>query len=501
MSALVLAMSLSFTAVPAAGATYTVSGTITMPAGLAGLWLDVSVMQDEFTSVGLSPSLLVTGTSVPYSVSGVPPGTYYLEASGSFLNGRNGIYPTTSQLFTVTGNGTVNLTALPAYLVRPQFAGGVSADVQFYRTCSDFDPLHPRPVRPLFVPGEDGFELPPGTFKVIMYPKDHDFLTSWHSAKLTCESADPVVISGDGDVFLQPATGGWIEGTVTYHGQPLKDVTVQAYAAPGWGGAPGASSDASGHYRIGPLEEGNYYVGFNSNRGMGAELYLQWWRNALHRDQASVVEVHDQPVTGINAGLLRAASLSGTVHGPNGPVGGARILISETYRCDPVLHCEAYYYANTDSDGRWTVMGMIPGTYTVKVKAGSPLGQEYWNNKVDYKKADPITLAPEEVCTGLDFYRKVAEPKQIVATCSGGVVRAQTLARPPTKLKAGAKVRLSKKTDAGQKVAWTGRTKPICRVQGAHLKALREGRCKIRATAAATPGWKRYAKTFTIRVR
>ena len=50
ISALALAMGLSLTAVPAAGATYTVSGTITVPAGLVGLWLDVSVMQDEFTA-------------------------------------------------------------------------------------------------------------------------------------------------------------------------------------------------------------------------------------------------------------------------------------------------------------------------------------------------------------------------------------------------------------------------------------------------------------------
>ena len=448
--------------------------------------------------MGLSPSLTVTGTSVPYSVSGVPPGTYYLEASGSFLSGRHGIYPTTSQPFAVTGNTTVNLTAAPAYLVRPQLAGGVRADVQFYRSCSDYEAL--LPVRPLFVPGADGLELPPEAFKAVMYPKDHDFLTSWHSAKMTCESADPVVISGDGDIFLQPATGGWIEGTVTYHGQPLEGAHVSASVLPDGSGRRDAITDANGHYRIGPLEAGRYHVAFQRP---GDCFESRWSGNARHGTRPPLIDVHGQTITGIDAALLGTASLSGTVNGPNGrvPARSAKIAVRELYKCGAERFCGYLHYGRADADGAWTVKGITPGKYIVSMKPGFSLGGEYWNNTVDYRKADPVTLAPEEVCTGLDFYRKVAEPERIVATCSGGVLQGQTLARPPTKMKAGAKVRLSKKTDAGQKVTWTGRTKPICRVQGAHLEALRKGRCKIRATASATSGWKRYAKTFTIRVR
>lgn len=500
IGAVILAAGMTLVA-PASAATFTVSGTITVPAGLSGLWLDVRLMQDEFTSVGISPSLTVAGTSVPYSVSGVAPGTYYLAVSGSFLNGRNGIYPTTSEPFTVSGNVTVNLTAVPAYLVRPHLAGGVRADLQFYRSCSDYDPIHPRPVVPLFVPGEEGFELPPGAFRVLLSPRDHDFLESWHRAKPTCDSADPVVITGDGDIFLQPMTGGGIEGTVTHHGRPLAGVHVSALMSHPEGASAGdAVTDASGQYRIGPLEAGTYRVVFTGGEENPLGLYSVFWPDVTHRDQASAIDVGDTMVSGIDARLWRAASLSGTVQGPRGPVAGAKIAVVELYRCGDDSPCGYFHYTRTDADGAWTVKGIAPGRYILHVKAGYPLGQEAWNNKAGLEEADPIALAPEEVCTGFDVYRKVAEPRRIQPTCNGGVARRQTLTRPPMTMQVGLKARLAKRTDAGQRIRWQSRTKSVCSVTAAHVKALKKGRCRIRATAAATPGWKAYAKTFRVRV-
>ena len=78
---------------------------------------------------------------------------------------------------------------------------------------------------------------------------------------------------------------------------------------------------------------------------------------------------------------------------------------------------------------------------------------------------------------------------------------AQSLKKPPAKLKKGKKATLAKKTRQGAKVTWKTSTKKICTVKKYKVTAKKKGKCKLSAKAPAIPGYTALRKKYTIRVK
>ena len=78
---------------------------------------------------------------------------------------------------------------------------------------------------------------------------------------------------------------------------------------------------------------------------------------------------------------------------------------------------------------------------------------------------------------------------------------AQTLKKPPAKLKKGKKAKLAKTTRQGAKVTWKTSTKKTCTVKKYKVTAKKKGKCKLSANAPAIPGYTALTKKYTIRVK
>ena len=123
-----------------------------------------------------------------------------------------------------------------------------------------------------------------------------------------------------------------------------------------------------------------------------------------------------------------------------------------------------------------TIAGLTNGTdYTVTVTATNILGTG--------PASSPVVVRP------------TAPPPPAVTPA------AQTLKKPPAKLKKGKKAKLAKTTRQGAKVSWKSKTKKRCTVKKYTVRAKKKGACKLIATAPAIPGYEALTKKYTIRVK
>lgn len=77
---------------------------------------------------------------------------------------------------------------------------------------------------------------------------------------------------------------------------------------------------------------------------------------------------------------------------------------------------------------------------------------------------------------------------------------AQSVKRPPAKVKHGKSTSLAVKTAQGARVTWKTTTKKICTVKKAKLRAKKKGKCKLVATASAVPGHATLSQRFTVKI-
>ena len=78
---------------------------------------------------------------------------------------------------------------------------------------------------------------------------------------------------------------------------------------------------------------------------------------------------------------------------------------------------------------------------------------------------------------------------------------AQSVKKPPAKLKKGKKAKLAKKTTQGAKVTWKTSTKKVCTVKKYKVTAKKKGKCKLSAKAPAITGYTAFSKKYTIKVK
>jgi 5-hydroxyisourate hydrolase-like protein (transthyretin family) len=157
------------------------------------------------------------------------------------------------------------------------------------------------------------------------------------------------------------------------------------------------TTDANGAYFFSNLYPGSYRVR-TAPTGGNSPYLGQWYSGVLY------IPGHDAPPPtatavllssgetrdNVNFALNRAGKISGTVMG-NGTVyiNGAHVKARETAS-------GVVFEAGTDAGGVYELLGMIPGSYTLKVEADH-FADEWWNNATHRDQATTFPVAIDDI--------------------------------------------------------------------------------------------------------
>lgn len=231
------------------------------------------------------------------------------------------------------------------------------------------------------------------------------------------------------------ARGATISGTVTDQstGEPLEGIRVAANFDED--NSVEAFTRTDGTYDIVGLSTGSYTVSFDDigyTDPSAKKVYVSEWYDSTTLAGATVVSVTAPAArTGVNASMVRGASISGTVT----EAGSGDII----YREDLDGNWTSIYVQVTDtagneiatqwgteSDGTYFIGGLTAGTYKVKffdwgsatmdLYEGAFYTTQWYNNKASVGTANTITLSSSTQQTGINA---AMAPRTSFGTISG----------------------------------------------------------------------------------
>ena len=236
-------------------------------------------------------------------------------------------------------------------------------------------------------------------------PEGQNFVAEYYNNVSTYTAATNVSVSAGGttpNIDFQLGPGATISGTV-YESNgttPIEGIKVYAYSTSSEGSG-SATTNASGAYTIMGLPAGDYglYV-WPSEQG----------KNFLMEDYADPVPVAALgTVSGINFQLDAGAGISGRVtDSSNTGIADMQVIASSG---------DDYSFADTASDGTYSVVGLAGGNYTVYVYPSEDQNyvREYYNNATSYSAATPVSVSAGGSATEINFKLETG------ATISGNV--------------------------------------------------------------------------------
>jgi len=197
--------------------------------------------------------------------------------------------------------------------------------------------------------------------------------------------------------------GATVSGTVTaaWTGQPLAGVCVDAQNLRS-GGMRTATSGQDGSYTITGLIAGTYDVRF-LGCGPGLSVVTEYWDNQESDDTARSVPVSaGQVVTGIDAAMQQAGTVSGLVTDTNGhrPSGVCVQLTNANFSVD------GEFFGRT-VQGRYTVADLPPGHYFVDFGCqGYP--DHLFVSPADHRNPADYLAVPAGITTRLNARLRIA---------------------------------------------------------------------------------------------
>jgi protocatechuate 3,4-dioxygenase beta subunit len=232
------------------------------------------------------------------------------------------------------------------------------------------------------------------------------FVTQWYLGQANSSSASSIAVL-DGldtplaDVTMEPGVS--VTGTVTDGvGNPISGVNVWVNPTSGSGSSAGAQTAADGTYVTSPLPSGDYRVQFSDPSLVWA---TQYWNQQFTPATAQnlTLSVPNGPVaSGVDAVLLAAASVSGTVTDGGGqPVPGICVSanIPRNGGADNVGQ------VTTAGDGTFTISGLPPTDLRIQYRDCSPTPRyldQWYGGAADPSNSPAVVLAPGEQRIGID---------------------------------------------------------------------------------------------------
>ena len=230
-------------------------------------------------------------------------------------------------------------------------------------------------------------------------------------------------------------------------GEPIEGIFVTVWTPSPVDGHPEIAGDtetaADGTYSIDGLRSGDYRVQFESDGDYANEYY----DNELTIDHATVLDVDTgEVVDGIDAQLVDAAHLTGTVTGVGGELLPLAAVVAYAWH-DGHWDDVGIAFADDTDNGDYDLGGLSPGTYRLEFFSfrieddeGNPIGinaDEYWNDQPTLELAQDIVISEAgEVQDGFDAVLEDGQYPSDVANLtppaiSGSPIVGQTLTTSP----------------------------------------------------------------------
>ena len=248
--------------------------------------------------------------------------------------------------------------------------------------------------------------LPAGKYKLFFSPStmSGNYIGEWHLNQTSFQTALEITVALGGTYTIDAALvkGGTITGKVIEEGTttPIPNVnitlydSVNQYSFQKW-----ATSDSSGNYTIYGLPAGKYKLFFNPSTMSGN--YIGEW----HLNQTSFQTALEETVAlggtyTIDAALVKGGSISGKVteEGTSTAIQGVNITVY-----DSVNQYSFVKWANTDSSGNYTVIGLPTGTFKIYFlpQAGNYLNKWHINGNT-FAEAAPISVTAGQDTLNID---------------------------------------------------------------------------------------------------
>ncbi len=226
-------------------------------------------------------------------------------------------------------------------------------------------------------------------------------VTEYYNDKTSFDAADRVTTTAGETrtgIDASLAAGARITGRVTSDaGNPLTGAPVIATPV-GGGDNFFATTGDDGDYDLARLPAGAYNVQFQSPPGAG--FTSEYYSDKPTRAEADPVDVIAGATTeDIDASLATGGALAGTVTDADGaPIRGARVSAS------PVDGGPGGQSASTDTNGRFTIAGLAPGSYRLSYRGpvGSDFVTRFYDGKATLGASDPVAVEAGETTAALD---------------------------------------------------------------------------------------------------
>jgi hypothetical protein len=184
----------------------------------------------------------------------------------------------------------------------------------------------------------------------------------------------------------QPIGGLWVEAC---------DYTIGSYVA-------GDETEANGVYIIAGLPTGSYRIRACGSCN-GLSYVDRYYNNTTDRAAASTVTViAPNTMSGINFTLSIGTSISGHVYGLDSNTGNYVPLQGANIGAESYTSGFGCGGAQSGADGSYTVSGLEPGSYRVRVEK-EPYIRQYYSNAKDWSQAQAVEVTINAPATGIDF--------------------------------------------------------------------------------------------------
>ena len=378
----------------------TVSGTVTNVATNQ----PVSGAEIYLSSTGYD-GYATTSSNGTYSVIGLPSGSYTAEflatdyATQWYQNETSQAAANAITVGTATTSTGINAALVPAASI----SGTVTDDTTN------------QPVGEITVEAFQGstlvgsaltqsngtytvLDLAPGSYTVEFAPQGYgsQYATQWWNDVSSQSQASAVALTAGQQLLSINAALeelGSITGTVTAAtgGAPLSDICVDVFLASDiYDSVSDSCSETNGNYLVTGLATGTYVVEFTDPNGNYSQ---QWYNGAATAESASPIEISTgNQTTGVNAAMATAGKISGTVTDTSS---------------DPLSDVCVYAYsvstdqysngACTNSQGGYSIGGLVPGSYLVYFSSNGNYLSEWYNNQTSESSANPLTVVAAQV--------------------------------------------------------------------------------------------------------
>jgi hypothetical protein len=375
-----------------------ISGRITNVSGGTGLQsASVTASSSDWDSVYFAS----TNSSGYYSLLGLLPGAYYIQASFSGLSGSTALRSEyysgsvsrrTARTIMVAqsennDNGNIALSPIQKGSISGKVTrdlngtGVVGVQVRAYKGSSYLSSTTLNSNGDYTISN-----LEPGNYYVATYNAPGLVDEYYDNASSQSTAAVVAVTAGatTPNINLSLAAGGSISGKVARasNGQGIPRAPVAVYDL-AWNLVRAGSADLSGNYTIGGLASGSYYVATNHVPNFDERYY----DNALSKASALAVQVSIGITTqNVNLALQPALALNGSVNSEfSVPLPGATVTLYDN-------DWQAVASASTDSTGAFYIEGLQPGEYYMEASGVPGYVGEYHHNSFQQSSANIIHL-------------------------------------------------------------------------------------------------------------